>query len=88
MAALSANNRYFDSLSDAGVMRGRDGRQSFVLCLLAQLAALWWVLQSFVVKEDLFAGGPDKLFAAIYAINFFVVKLGRANNLVREDFGL
>ena len=69
-------------------MRSRDGRQPFVLCLLAGLAALRRVLQSFIVKEDLFACGPDKLLAAIYAIDFFVVKLARGDNLVCEDFGL
>jgi len=88
LGALSTNNRHFDSLSDAGVVRGRNRGQPFVLCLLARLAALRRVLQSLVVEEDLFAGRPNKLLAAIYTIDFLVVKLGRSDNFAREDFSL
>jgi len=54
---------------------GRDGRKAIVLGLLARLAALWFVLQALVVKEDLLADGPDKLFTAIYAFESAILEV-------------
>jgi hypothetical protein len=54
---------------------GRDGRETIVLGLLAGLAALWFVLQTFVMKENLLAHGPDKLFTAVYAFDSSILKV-------------
>jgi hypothetical protein len=43
--------------------------------LLAGLAALWLVLQTFIVKENLLADGPDKRFTAIYAHDSAILKV-------------
>jgi hypothetical protein len=54
---------------------GRDGRETIILGLLAGLAALWFVLQTLVMKKDLLAYGPDKLFTAIYAFDSSILKV-------------
>jgi hypothetical protein len=42
--------------------------------LFAGLATLWFVFQSFVVKEDLFARSPDEVFVAVNAPDGAVLK--------------
>ena len=79
LTALRAVDRDLDALAHAGRLRGRDGREPFVLGLLAWLAALGLVLQTFVMEKDLLTRSPDEFFAAINAayravleFNFFL----------------
>jgi hypothetical protein len=65
LAALRALHGDFDSLANAGRLRCGNGREAFVLGLFARLATLRFVLQTFVVKEDLFASSPDKIISTI-----------------------
>ena len=74
LAALGTGHRHFNPLLDAGNLRRRYCRQAIILGLFARLATLGLVLQTFVVKEDLFAAGPDKRLAAIYASDRSVLK--------------
>jgi len=37
--------------------------------LFAGLAAFWFVLQTFVVKENLLTTGPNKILTAVHALN-------------------
>ena len=69
-------------------MGSGDRGQPFILCLLARLAAFWWVLQSFVVKEDLLTCSPNKFLAAINTNDSLIVEFGRWDLVGREDFGL
>lgn len=55
-------------------MRGGDGGQPFVLCLLARLTAFRFVPQSLVVKEHLLAARPDKVFITVNATNVTILK--------------
>jgi hypothetical protein len=64
----------------------RDGRETIILGLLTGLAALWFVLQTLVVKEDLLAYGPDKLFTAIYALDSSILKVRGLLQTGREHF--
>jgi len=66
LSALSALDRNFDSLSYSRRLRGCNRSQSFVFSLLARLAALWFVLQPFIVKEYLLAGSPNEILVTIY----------------------
>ena len=54
-------------------MRGGDGRQPFVLSLLARLTTLWLVLKSLVVEERLLSGSPDEVFVTVYALDALVL---------------
>jgi hypothetical protein len=74
LAALRALDGDFDALADAGSLRGGDGCEPFVLRLLARLATLRFVLQTLVVKENLLSRSPDKILAAIYALDITVVE--------------
>jgi hypothetical protein len=62
------------------------GGQSLILCLLTSLTAFWLVLQSFVVKEDLFSGGPDKDFSAVHALYIPIVEFTLGLNIGSPDF--
>jgi len=66
---LTAGAVYGDlyPLLDAGGLGRGNCRKSFVFRVLTFLAAFWRVLQLLVAKEGLFAGGPDKVFAAVNA---------------------
>ena len=75
LTALRAINRHFDALADTGCLRGGDGRQSFVLRLLAGLTTLRFVLQPFVMKERLLAARPDEIFIAINTTDVTILKL-------------
>ncbi|HVS20458.1 MAG TPA: hypothetical protein VHD88_01355 [Pyrinomonadaceae bacterium] len=54
-----------------------DMAEAIVLRLLARLAALWLVLQTFVVKEDLFASGPNEVLATINTSDRSILKVSR-----------
>ena len=75
LAALRALDGDLDALSDARRLRGGDGREAFVLGLLAWLAALRLVLQTFVVEEELFAGSPVELLTAVNTKYRAILKL-------------
>jgi hypothetical protein len=65
LAALRAVDRDFDALAHSGGLCGGDGREAFVLGLLAGLTTLGLVLQTFVVEENLLSGCPDEILSAI-----------------------
>jgi hypothetical protein len=69
LTTLGAVNRNFDALPHSGRLSRRDCSQSFVLRLFAGLAAFWFVLQTFVVKENLLTTGPDKILTTVNALN-------------------
>jgi hypothetical protein len=50
-------------------LRSGNGRQTFILCLLAGLASLRLILEPFVMEEDLFACSPNKVLTTIDALN-------------------
>jgi hypothetical protein len=75
LATLGAGHCNLDTLPDAGCVCGRDGREAIILGLLAGLASLGLVFQTFVMKEDLLAYGPDKLFTAINALDSSILKI-------------
>jgi hypothetical protein len=66
---------YLYALAHAGCLRCGNGRQSFVLGLLAGLAALGLVPQTLVLKKELFARRPDKTLSAVYAVERAIFKL-------------
>jgi hypothetical protein len=74
LAALSAVDRDFDPLADAGSLGGSDGSEALVFGLLAWFAPLRLVLQTFVVKEDLLAARPDEVVAAVDTLDRAVFK--------------
>jgi hypothetical protein len=62
-------NGDFNSLTNAGGLRGGNGCEPFVLGLLAWFAPLRFVLQTFVVKENLLASRPDEIISTVNAFN-------------------
>jgi hypothetical protein len=78
--ALSASDGNFDPLFDSGNLGRGDRRQPIVLCLFAWLAPFRFVLQTFVMKKDLLAGGPDKRLAAIDTVDRSILKVRRLLN--------
>jgi hypothetical protein len=56
-------------------LRGGNRCEPFVLGLLARFASLGFVLQTFVVKENLLASRPDEIISAIYAFDRAVIEL-------------
>jgi len=67
LTTLSALNRNFDALAHSRRLRSRDGREAFVLGLLARFASFRFVLEALVVEEYLLSGSPDKVLVTIYA---------------------
>jgi len=74
LTALSAGHVHFDFLFSPGNLRRGDGGQSIVLGLLARLAALGFILQTFVMKKHLLADSPDELLVAIDASDRSILK--------------
>jgi hypothetical protein len=74
LAALRALNGDLNPLANAGGLGGGNGCESFVLGLLARFASLGFVLQTFVVKEDLLACRPDEIIAAVNTLDRAVVE--------------
>lgn len=58
--AFRAMNRNLDFLFYSGFLCRQRGLDPFCLGLFARFAAFWRVLQSFITKEKLFAGRPNK----------------------------
>jgi hypothetical protein len=67
----------FNALPDPGNLGLRDGRQSIILGLLAWLATFRFVLQAFIVKEDLLTNSPGKRLGAIDAFDRSILKVRR-----------
>ena len=88
LTTLGTDDGDLDPLSHSGGVGSRNGREAFILCLLAGLAALRWIFQSLVVKEGLLPRCPDKLLVAINTYNSLIVIFARRGNFGREDFGL
>jgi hypothetical protein len=69
LSALRTLNRDFNSLANTGGLRGCYCGEAFILGLLAGFAPLGFVLQSFIVKENLLASRPDKILRTINTLN-------------------
>jgi hypothetical protein len=69
LAALRALHGDLNSLANAGGLRGGNRCEPFVLGLLARFASLGFVLQTFVVKEDLLASRPDEIISAVNTLD-------------------
>jgi hypothetical protein len=65
LRALRALNRDFDALANARCLRGGNCCEAFILGLLAGFASLGFVLQPFIVKENLLARRPDEVLSAV-----------------------
>jgi hypothetical protein len=85
LAALGALHGDLYTLAYPRSLGCGDGRQSFVLGLLAWLAALGLVPQSLVLKKELLARRPDKTLSAIDAVEraVFELRFGMAPFAVR-----
>jgi hypothetical protein len=69
LPALRALHGDFDSLAHTRCLRGGNGGEPFILGLLARFAPLGFILQTFVVKEDLLASRPDEIISTVNAFN-------------------
>jgi len=69
LTALRALDGDFNSLANPGCLRGGNCCEPFILGLLARFAALGFILQTFVVKEDLLASRPDEIVPTINTLN-------------------
>lgn len=72
--ALGTVNGNLDFLLYAGSLRGSDGCEPFILCLLAVLTAFGWIFKLLVPKKYLFARRPDKTFGAVNTDNWCIFK--------------
>ena len=72
LRALRALHGDFNSLADTGGLRGGNGCEPFILGLLAWFAALGFVLQTFVVKENLLASRPGEILSAVNTLDWAV----------------
>jgi len=75
LAASRAGHCNFDALSNSRGLCGSDGRKSIIFCLLAWLASFGFVRKPLVMKENLFTRGPDKILAAINALDCAILKI-------------
>jgi hypothetical protein len=69
LSALRTLNRDLYALANAGGLGGGYCGEAFILGLLAGFAPLGFVLQSFIVKEDLLASRPDKILCTVNTPN-------------------
>ncbi|MDT4952110.1 MAG: hypothetical protein QOJ02_248 [Acidobacteriota bacterium] len=74
LPALRALNRDLDSLANAGCLSGGYRGEALILGLLARLAPLGFVLQSFIVKEDLLASRPDEILSAVNTLDRAIIE--------------
>jgi hypothetical protein len=72
LPALRALDGDFDSLAHTRCLRGSNCCEPFILGLLARLATLGFILQTFVVKEDLLASRPDEIVSTINTLDWAV----------------
>ena len=70
--APGANGLGFDPLIIAAILRQSQGLGPFAF---AVFAAFGFVLELFIVKEELFASGENKICAAIHALENLVLEL-------------
>jgi hypothetical protein len=75
--AASARDRYFYSLFDTECLSRRDRSDPLVFSLFAFFAALGWVLETFISKEDLLADSPGKVLIAVDAKDALIFYFGR-----------
>ena len=75
LTALRALDCDLDPLAYASSLRGGDGGQALVFSLLAGLAPLGFVLQAFVVEENLLAGGPNEIVPTVDTLDLFILEL-------------
>jgi len=69
-------DRNLYALPYTGRLSRGDCGQTFILGLLARLTPLGLVLQALVMKEHLFAAGPDEVFATVDTIDCAILVLG------------
>jgi hypothetical protein len=72
LSALRALHGHFDALSHSRRLRRGNSSQPFILGLLAGLAALGFVFESLIVKENLLARSPNKVFVTIYTLDWAI----------------
>ena len=75
LAALGAVHSHFNALLDSGDLGRGYRRKAVILSLFAGLTTLWFVLQTFVVKENLLANSPNKWLTAIDARDRSILKV-------------
>jgi hypothetical protein len=85
---LRAGHSHFDPLLDAGNLGRRDCRQAIILGLFAWLATFGLVLQTFVVKKNLFTHSPNEWLTAIDAVDGSILKVRRLISFNRLRSGL
>jgi hypothetical protein len=76
LPTLRAVDGNLNALPDARSLCGGDGGQTLVLGLLTGLATFRFVLQTLVVKENLLATRPDKVFVTINTTYVAVLVFG------------
>jgi hypothetical protein len=69
LPALGALHGDFDALAHTRSLRGGNCCESLVLGLFARLATLGFILQTFVVKEDLLASRPDEIISTVNTLD-------------------
>jgi hypothetical protein len=69
LPALRTLHGDFDALAHTRRLRGGNRCEPFILGLLARLATLRLILQTFVVKEDLLASRPDEIISTVNAFD-------------------
>jgi hypothetical protein len=69
LPALRALHGDFDPLAHSRRLCGGNCCETLVLSLLAWLAALGLILQTFVVKEDLLASRPDEIISTVNTLD-------------------
>jgi hypothetical protein len=67
-------DRDLDPLANTGGLGGSYSSETFILGLLAWLASLGFVLQSFIVKEDLLASRPDEILSAVNTLDRTIIE--------------
>src|SRR5580658_4780285 len=74
LAALRAGGASFHASVMVSVARGRRGAEDSHALGLADFATFGLVLELFVVEEQLFPGGKDKIGAAVDAGQYLILK--------------
>jgi hypothetical protein len=76
LPALCTLHWDFYTLPHSRRLRSRDSGQSFVLGLLAGLASLRFVFETFVMEKHLLARGPNKVFITVHASDWAILIFG------------
>ncbi len=64
-----------DALLYAGCLGGGNGGEAFILRLFTLLTAFWWILETLIAEELLFAGRPDEVAPAVDTMDGSVLRL-------------